>query len=362
LAAGAPGEAEISEHIAQFMRRIGLETKVIEIKPGRMNVVGTIRGSGEGPTLLLNGHTDTVGIEGMEIDPLNPVIKEGQLYGRGSDDMKSGLVALLVCAESIIESGLKLKGDVIVAAVCDEEYTSIGTEALMNEIHADAAIITESTDLDIVVAHQGYAWIDVETRGVAAHGSLPEVGIDAIAKMGKVLVRIERLQEQIKGRKHKLVGSPSIHASRIEGGREISTYPDQCRIQVERRTIPGETRGTIEDEMNTLLALIKKEDSEFKGSSSIFLFREPMEITQCEEICQILHKSALEVTGRKPKFIGSGSWMDTAIITKHGVPVVSFGPIGEGAHAAVENVDLDSVFDLTTILERTALNYCGAKP
>lgn len=360
LVEGAPGETEIAECITDFMQCIGLETRVEEVERGRPNVVGILKGLGGGPTMMLNGHMDTVGIDYMEIDPLDPVVKEGKLYGRGSNDMKGGLAAILAAAKALVDSGLELRGDLVVAAVCDEEYASIGTERLVDEVKVDAAVVGEPTGLQVLVAHKGFAWIDVETRGVAAHGSMPEVGVDAIAKMGKVLVEVERLQKEVLTRKkHRLVGSPSIHASTIHGGRELSTYPDHCKLQVERRMIPGEEPGDVDAEMKALLASLSEADPKFKGSYRITFVRGPMEVSPHDEICRILRRSTLEVTGTEPSFIGGSGWMDTEIIWKRGTPAVAFGPHGAGSHAAVEYVELDSVVDAARVFELAAVRFCG---
>lgn len=362
LVKGAPGEVEIAECVADTMREIGLETRLEEVEPGRPNAVGVLKGSSGGPTLMLNGHLDTVGIEYMEIDPLDPVVKDGRLYGRGANDMKGGLAAILAAAKAVADSGVQLRGDLLVAAVCDEEYASIGTERLAEEVKVDAAIFGEPSRLQVVVAHKGFVWMDVETLGVAAHGSRPEVGVDAIAKMGKVLVGIERLQEEVlQRRRHGLVGAPSIHASIIRGGRELSTYPDHCKLQVERRLIPGEDADDVEAEMRAMLASISGADPKFKGSHRITFVRGPMEVSPDEEICRILRRSTLEVTGAAPEFVGSSGWMDTEIVWKRGTPAVAFGPRGDGSHAAVEWVEVDSVVDAARILELTAARFCGAE-
>ena len=360
LVEGAPGEAEIAEYIASYMQGIGLETKLEEVKSGRPNVVGTLKGVGGGPTLLFNGHMDTVGIDYMEIDPLDPIVKNGKLYGRGANDMKGGLAAILAATKSLVDSGVEIKGDLIVAGVCDEEYGSIGTERLMEEVRADAAVIGEPTGLQILIAHKGFAWIDVETRGITAHGSRPEIGVDAIAKMGKVLVEIERLQEEVLTRKrHELVGSPSIHASTIKGGRELSTYPDQCKLQIERRLIPSEDAKVVNAEMETLLATISESDPKFDGGHQITFIRGPMEVSPDEEICKVLNRSALDITGKEPSFVGGSGWLDTEVIWKRRIPAVAFGPRGEGSHAAVEYVDLTSVIDVSEILKLTTIRFCG---
>jgi acetylornithine deacetylase len=360
LVPGAPGEAEIAEYIAEFMRSLGLETIVEEIKPGRVNAIGTFEGTRKGPKLMLNGHTDTVGIDYMEIEPLNPVIKEGKLFGRGSNDMKGGLAAILSATKAVVDSGEDLHGKLIIAAVCDEEYASIGTEHLMENIDVDAAIICEPTEFQLLVAHKGFAWIDIETRGIAAHGSAWQIGVDAIAKMGKVQVGLENLQDNfLMKRSHKLVGPPSIHSSVIEGGRELSTYPDHCRLQVERRLIPGETRTDVEEELDTLLKSIGEIDPKFDGDFEITFFRGPLEVATDEDICKTLIKCSEEVRGEKPNFVGGSGWMDTQIIAQKNTPAVAFGPLGSGAHAAIEYVDIDSVIDTARVLEKVIQQFCN---
>jgi acetylornithine deacetylase len=358
LVAGAPGEAEIAEYVAERMGSLGLEARVFEVEPGRANAVGVLKGSGGGKTLLLNGHLDTVGIDYMTIDPLDPVLKDGKVYGRGTFDMKGGLAASLAAVKAIVDSGLQLKGNIIVAGVCDEEYASIGTERLMEDTRADAAIIGEPTWLHVQVAHKGFAWIDVETRGVAAHGSAWQHGVDAIAKMGSVLTGIEGLQERLFETEHPLMGPPSIHASIIAGGRELSTYPDHCKLQVERRMIPGEDGGKVDNEMKGLLESIAAEDTKFQASHRITFLRGPMEVSPSEEICQILHKATAEVTGTEPEFIGGSGWMDTEIIYGKGIPAVAFGPKGDGAHAAVEYVDIESVVQAAKVQELVIRRFC----
>ena len=360
LVPGAPGEAEIAEYIGEYLRGLGLETRVEEVAPGRVNAVGTLKGKGGGPVLMLNGHTDTVGIEYMEIDPLDPVVKEGRMYGRGTNDMKGGLAAILAATRALVESGEPLKGDLVVAAVCDEEFASIGTERLVEGMEVDAAIVCEPTEFQVLVAHKGFAWIDIETRGVAAHGSAWQIGVDAIAKMGKVQVGLESLQEEsLMKRSHRLVGPPSIHSSIIEGGRELSTYPDLCKLKVERRLIPGETKGDVEAELDLLLSSIGDIDPKFDGGYEITFYRGPLEVSPDAEICRVLLECSEEVRGETPHFVGGSGWMDTQIIAQKGAPAVAFGPIGSGSHAAVEYVEVDSVIDVARVLERVVRRFCG---
>ncbi|MBD3204782.1 ArgE/DapE family deacylase [Candidatus Bathyarchaeota archaeon] len=359
LVPDSAGEKEISDYIEDWMLSLGLETERYDVKPNRPNVVGVLKGSGKGKTLLLNGHTDTVGVDYMEIDPFEPVVKEGRLYGRGSFDMKGGLTASMSAVKAVIDSGEELKGDVILAAVCDEEYASIGTERLMEDIRADAAIIGEFTAENIQIAHKGFAWIDLETRGLAAHGSAYKVGVDAIAKMGYVLIGLEALQKILEEIEHPLVGPPSVHASIIEGGRELSTYPDKCMLKIERRLIPGENKEDVDKELRDMLASISEGDPKFAASYEITFYRAPMEIGEDEEICRMLRKGARDITNRTPEWIGGSGWMDTQIIWSKGIPAVAHGPFGEGAHAKEEWVDLDSVYRVAQVHEYAIRNFCG---
>ncbi|TRO58607.1 ArgE/DapE family deacylase [Candidatus Bathyarchaeota archaeon] len=358
LVPGAPGEVEIAEYIADFLNSLGLKTSIINVQKGRPNVIG--KSDGNEPVLMLNGHMDTVGVDYMRTDPFKPVKRNGNIYGRGAADMKGGLAAILSAAKAVMDSGCELKGSLLIAAVCDEEHASIGTERLMKDTHIDAAVVGEPTDLDILVAHKGFAWIDIETRGIAAHGSAWDKGIDAIAKMGKVQVGLENyMNEQLLMKTHPMLGPSTVHSSIISGGRELSTYPDACKLQVERRLIPGETKEDIDKEFELLLSSIRKIDNDFDGDFEIIFFRGPMEVSSDEEICRILSDYAMSITGVKPNFIGKPYWLDTQIISEYGVPVVAFGPKGYGLHSAVEYVEINSVLQCTVILEGLIKKYCG---
>lgn len=358
LVKGARGETEMANLCSWYLESLGMDVKMYDVEPGRPNVVGVLKGKGGGRALLLNGHTDTVGADYMTIDPFEPTIKDGKLYGRGSFDMKGGLAASMAAVKAVADSHHELKGDVILAAVCDEEFASIGTEKLMEETSADAAIIGEFTAGNIQVAHKGFAWIDIETRGVAAHGSLYQVGVDAIANMGHVLIGIEALQNILMEDVHPLVGPGSIHASIIQGGRELSTYPDHCLLQVERRLIPGETRANVDEEMNALLQTLREVDPKFQGDHKITFYRGAMEVSPEEEICQLIKEGTEKITGVTPKYTGGTGWMDSEIIWNKGIPVVCHGPMGSGAHSKEEWVDLESVANIARVHEYVIKEFC----
>src|SRR5215210_4202120 len=246
LVPGGAGELEVASFVADWSATHGLEVEVLGTE--RPSVVATKRGSGGGRSLLLNGHLDTVGVAGMDA-PFDPRIEDGRLYGRGAYDMKGALAALLFAATE----ATGLRGDVIVTLVADEELGSIGTEAVMQHVRADAAIVAEPTELRVAIAHRGFVGFELETAGVAAHGSRPDLGVDAIAKMGPILVALAELDEQLQaGARHPLVGPGSLHASLIVGGQELSSFPARCVLAGERRTIPGETVAQVEQELRAI--------------------------------------------------------------------------------------------------------------
>jgi len=358
LVSGTAGEAEIAEYLREWMTARGMEATITEIEPGRVNAVGVLKGSGGGKTMMLNGHTDTLGVDYMTIDPFDPKIEGNKLYGRGSADMKGGLAASMAAIDVIIEQGIELRGDIVLAGVCDEEYASIGTEHLMKDVHVDAAIVGEPTEQNIQVAHKGFAWIDVVTHGFAAHGSAYKIGVDAIAKMGHVLIGLEALQSILEEDHHQLVGPGSVHASIISGGQELSTYPDKCKLEVERRLIPGEKREDIEIEMQNLLKSLSEGDPKFKADYEITFYRGPMEISPEEEICRLLREVSVK-NGVEPRFVGGSGWMDTQIIYDKGIPAVAYGPSGEGYHGAVEWVDLDTVYHVAAVQAEVIKRFCA---
>jgi acetylornithine deacetylase len=345
LIAGAAGEAEIARFVAGWLEAAGLELEVEEVAPGRFNAVGIARGSGGGKTLLLNAHIDTVGVAGME-RPFEPVVENGRMRGRGSYDMKAGLAAIMVAGAEAVRAGLR--GDVIVTAVCDEEVASIGTARVAERYRADAAIVSEPTELRLALAHKGFVGFEVETNGRAAHGSRPDLGVDAIAHMGHVLVGIESLDARLRASPtHPLLGSGSLHASVIEGGQEYSSYPERCLLKGERRTIPGETEAHVEGELRALLG-------EIDGEIRVVVARRPFETPAESPIAELVARHA-----GAPEVVGVPFWADSALLSAAGIPTVVFGPAGEGAHAVEEWVDLASAQRCAEIYAAVARELCA---
>jgi acetylornithine deacetylase len=357
LVATGSGEAVIADFVASWLSSHGLSVQIVEPVPGRKSVVGVLAGAGGGRSLMLNAHMDTVGAGGMA-DPFVPVVKEGRIYGRGAYDMKGSLAAIMIVAREA--SKLRLRGDLIIAAVADEEVASLGTAAVLQRREADAAIVTEPTELRLCLAHKGFVWLEVETLGMAAHGSRPDIGVDAVARMGRVLTGVGDLDRRLRGgRGHPLLGTGSIHASTIAGGQEWSTYPARCVAKLERRTIPGEDGNSAVGELEELIAAARADDPQLVASARLVLERSPSQLRADSFVTKAVEQAAGESLGRKPEIIGVAYWMDMALLNAAGIPTVAFGPAGEGAHADVEWVHLASLETCVQIYLRAAELTCG---
>ena len=342
LVPGARGEGQIAAAVAAHMRRVGFDVQVEEVAPGRPNVVGVLEGRTPGPSLMFCGHVDTVGVEGMSA-PFDPVERNGRLYGRGSQDMKGGVAAMIDAARVAVARGLH-KGRLVVGAVVDEEYASTGADALVTRWTADAAVVTEPTDLQIAIGHKGFAWIEVETQGVAAHGSRPENGVDAIVRMGRLLSRLEVLDRELQGRPpHAYLRTASLHASKIHGGREWSSYPDRCMLELERRTLPGETAAAAAAEIATLVAELREQDPTFHASSRLVFGRPPYEIPRTHPLVEHMRRVVAEAGLPSTSLAGMSFWTDAAVLGAAGIPSLLFGPGGEGLHSTEEYVRIADV-------------------
>jgi acetylornithine deacetylase len=355
LHAGAAGETEIAAFVADWLERAGLDVTVVEPVPGRPSVVGIARGTGGGRSLLLNAHLDTVGVAAMET-PFDARIADGRLYGRDSYDMKGALAAALLAAADAVNA--RLAGDVIVAAVADEEVASIGTEAVLEALSADGCIVCEPTELAVAVAHRGFAGFEIEALGVAAHGSRPDLGVDAILRMGAILVALEALDRRLQGgSRHPLLGAGSLHASLIEGGQEFSSYPERCIVTGERRTLPGETAEDVERDLRALLepTLLEPTLLEPPADAEIRMLttRDAFELDEAHELVRLV-LAAAESTAA----VGLPFWADSALTGAAGIPTVLFGPIGAGAHAAVEWVDIGSLERCRQVYLKVATALC----
>jgi acetylornithine deacetylase len=357
LVASGSGEGAIAAFVATWLRDQGLEVEIIAPNPSRPSVVGVLKGGGGGSSLMFNAHLDTVGAGNM-VDPFTPVSRDGRIQGRGAYDMKGGLAAIMLTAKEAKHLGLK--GDLIVTAVADEEVASFGTSAVLERYRADAAIVAEATELRLCVAHKGFVWLEAEVQGVAAHGSLWEAGVDAISHAGRIATGILDLGRKLRtGPSHPLLGRGSVHASLIEGGQELSTYPARCVIGIERRTIPGEDAASALDELEGLIADARHHDPELKAAARVLLERPPSEVDADHRLARAVASAARDALGEQPETIGVPYWMDMALLNGAGIPTVCFGPTGAGEHADVEWVEVASLEACVRTYLQAAQSLCG---
>jgi acetylornithine deacetylase len=359
LVPGGAGETEIAAYIAGALERLGLEVTIVEGAPGRPSVVGRLKGRGGGPSLMLNGHVDTVGVDEMP-EPFSGAVRGGKMYGRGAYDMKGSVAACMAALKALLDAQTPLRGDVLLAAVADEEYASLGTAAVIRQVRVDSAIVTEPTEMEICLAHKGFIWLEVETAGRAAHGSRFDEGLDANMRMGRFLAGLDRLEQDLRARTpHPLVGPPSLHAAILRGGTELSMYAASCRLQIERRTIPGESEAQVTGELQAIVDRLAKADPTFKVTVRTLLSRDSFEVPVDAPIVQALTRAATALMVKPPAYAGRPFWMDAALLAAAGIQTVVMGPAGAGAHAKEEWVDLGSVEETAAILAQTAAGYCG---
>ena len=353
LVPGARGEREVADVAARAMRGAGLDVVLQDAAPGRPNAIGVLQGRSPGPTVMFCGHIDTVGVAGMT-DPFVPRVDDGRLYGRGAQDMKGGVAAMIAAAAMLAPAWSR--GRLVVACVADEEHMSLGAEALVRAWRADMAIVTEPTDLRLAIGHKGFAWVDVITRGRAAHGSRPDEGRDAIARMGRVLVLLESHDRRLRARPPvPFQGTGSLHASIIRGGQELSSYPDLCALQMERRTVSGEDEATIEHEMASLLDGLKHDDREFEASAAVTAYRPAYHLDAAHALPTAI-RGALGRAGLDAEPTGMSFWTDAAILASAGIPSVLFGPGGAGLHSLEEYVNVEDVRVCRDVLVETVKN------
>lgn len=360
LSPGASGEGEVARVLAAVLRAWGLDVELQDVTPGRPNVVARWRGAaGGGRSLMLNGHLDTVGVEGMTHAPFEGAVRDGRLWGRGATDMKSGVAAMCAAAARAIEQGAS--GEIIITGVVDEEFSSIGTSALVARgVRADAALVTEPTRLAIMPAHRGFTWLEITVHGRAAHGSRYELGVDAIRHAGLLLAELDRLDaETLVRHTHPLLGHASLHAATIEGGTGWSTYPDRCVLRIERRTVPGERADDTRREVEDACARVSSRVSTFRADVALTFSQEPSDVSVDAPVVLALSE-ALREAGEAVAIEGMSAWTDAAILNAAGIPAICFGPGDIAlAHAAEEYVDTSEIERATDVMTRMIGRWCG---
>ncbi len=352
LEEGGSGEREAATLVAEWLDLWGLDTRITEISPNRFNVIAKL--DGEGPTLLLNGHLDTVGVGGMIVPPFDAKVEGGRIWGRGSCDMKAGLAAILATTKRLAEEGPR--PNLIVAMTADEEHASLGMYALVDSFpSADFAIVTEPTRLAVMPAHKGFLWVRAVFEGRAAHGSRPDLGIDAIRHAALYVSALDDYGDQLTSRPaHPLLKHGSVHAGTIQGGSAASVYPDLCEIVLERRTMPGEKPEKVLQEFQRILDELSEREEDLSASLEQMLERPGTEVPEDSRLVQGLLEAG-QGHGIPPVVEGMTAWVDAALLNEIGIPAVCYGPgdIAQ-AHSADEWVELAQIEKCADVLESFA--------
>ncbi len=359
LAPDSPGEGDCARALASILDDWGFTVRLIDAVPGRPNVVARL-GPPDAPALMFNGHLDVVSVEGMMHEPFAAEVRGNRIYGRGSADMKGGVAAM--CAAALKGASPDSARQILVTAVVDEEYESLGMRAVLAAgVVADAAIITEPTRLAICPAHRGFVWIDVAFRGRAAHGSRYDLGVDAITHAGLLLAELESLERtREKDTQHPLLGRGSLHASKIQGGVGMSTYPETCNLSIERRTLPGESVEKALKEITDSCASLRSRQAHFDARVTLSTTQLPSDVPLESPIVKRL-RGALEREKLPVRIEGLSAWTDAALLNEAGIPTICFGPGDIAlAHAAEEYVPITEIETATRVLTRVVREWCDS--
>ena len=353
------GEADIAALLAEEARALGMEVDLVDAAPARTSIIAVLPGTGGGRSLMLNGHIDTVSIAGMR-EPLSGRVEGGRLYGRGAFDMKGGVASCFGAVRALRDSGIALAGDLVVTGVADEEFESLGMQQVAQLRRTDAAIVTEPTALRTCVAHKGFVWVGVEAHGRAAHGSRPDLGVDANRALAKLIAALDPLHDELAATApHALLGRGSFHVGTMSGGAGMSTYAERSEATLERRTVPGERPASFVERVMQTADALRAADPRVEYVVRELLVREPFEAAADSRIARAVRAARESVMRDDAVDVGDSVWMDAAILQSHGIDTVVIGPAGAGAHAAEEWVHVDSVVRLAEILARAAVEYCG---
>jgi acetylornithine deacetylase/succinyl-diaminopimelate desuccinylase-like protein len=370
LVPGAAGEARIADVLASRLSAGGFAVDVVRADgaPHRPSLLAVARGSGGGRSVVLNGHLDTVGVTGMT-DPFAARIEgdrgTGRLIGRGACDMKGGVAAMVAAAEAVVARGVA--GDVVLALVADEEHGSLGTAAVLDRLAGrlpDACLVGEPTSLDLAVAHRGYAVLEVTLVGRAAHSSQPDLGVNAVTHLGRLLAAVEARDAVLRaGPAHPTAGTGSLLATSVAGGSSPFVLAESARAVIERRTVPGEPSTRPLQEVEDILKGLREADGTVRALAVESLGREAWQYDGASPAGSALAgdlTAALTTTGRAPGGVGLPYWMESALWEAAGVPTVVCGPAGGGLHAADEWVDLAQVRNFARALVPGLTAFCGS--
>jgi acetylornithine deacetylase len=361
LVPGSPGEANVVAYIVNWLKIQGVELRLEEVEPSRPNLIAIWRGTGGGKSICLYAHSDTVGYALWHDKALNPCIEGNNMIGLGAADDKGHAAAALLAFKSLVESGDRLRGDVLVLMPIDEEGTSSGSMDFVKRYHPDAVLVLEALGMGkVTVSHQGFGWIDIIVEGRAAHGSAPEIGVDAIVHMAEVVTRLQKLdREEFATTAHPLNGKTVFHTGTVVGGTDYATYPERCVLGIEIGTQPGETIQNRVAEIEAIFAEVRQLYPTFKGRVDVKLARNPFTAQGHEELWQIVSSEMEKETGLIPEAVGENAWGDAQLFQDAGIPTLMFGAAGGNLHAPEEWVSISELTSLARIIAGVARRFCA---
>ena len=354
LPGGRDGEAGMVEYLSGFFDGIGLPFELSEALPGRRNLVARLEGEDPDRALLFECHMDTASVEVMSIPPFEPHIRDGLMYGRGSADTKAGGVAMMHAMKRLVESGKKPPRTILYAGSVDEEYLMRGARHLAGWIEVDAAVIAEPTDLAVIRGHKGVVRFHVAVNGKAAHSSKPWLGVNAISGMARLVARLEEvIGPDYASRNDPLLGSPTMNIGVIEGGMQVNFVPDSCRIEVDVRSIPGQTAEEVTAQFAAAIAEVDGIDAVLEEP---YITLAALGTGEEAEIVQSAVASCREVLG-DAEISGVPYATDGSPFADRGVPTIILGPGSiDQAHGAVEWIECRQVIQAVDVYERIMLS------
>jgi len=365
-----PGnEKSLADYMVGVFNGIGLKAFQLDFLPNRPNVVAIYGSRDQGKSLIFDGHLDTVPCGDLSlwsVNPLEGVIRDGRLYGRGATDMKSSIAAFTCALKAIVDSGIKLKGQVIIVLTSDEEISGLGTKSVLEKgYHADAAIVGEPSNLEVNTAHKGVARWRLTTFGKAAHASTPQEGVNAIYKMAKAVIKLEGIAEkylQQEERAHPILGGPTLNVGIIRGGVKDNIVPDSCEITIDRRLLPGETWHEVEKEFREELEKLSREDPNFKYELKPYQVYNAAETPSTHPFVRLAKNAVKDVLGRESTVEGFVATTEMSHLVEAGIPSIILG-CGDlkVAHTVNEYVPVQQIVDATKIYALIILRYLGTQ-
>ena len=360
LIPGGAGEGAIARYMADWLTPTGVEIVLEEVEPGRPNLIATLAGSGGGRSLCLNAHSDTVGYANWADRALRPERRGDRLIGVGTADDKSSCAIGMLALRQVAASGIRLRGDLVLACTVDEEGASIGTSDLVRRHTYDAALILEPDLLGrAIVEHQGFGWVDIVVHGKAAHGSAPEDGIDAIVHMAEVVRGLAQLDARFAAAPDPRNGRTALHTSTIQGGTDYATYPSRCVLGIEIGTQPGEHLAARIADIEAIFEDCRRRLPDFRAEVQVRIEREPFLAEGHDALLAASGRAIEAVTGRPMVLDGLNAWTDAALMQAAGIPTILLGAAGGQYHSPDEWASLSECTAMVEVIERIAADFCA---